>query len=83
MAAKSTTAGTPVKSCIKTLAGRYAISRGFFPPFDAHSENALISSTDTVRPPSSKRSMFSNTTFKAAGNFEKSPNPASVAAGIE
>ena len=29
IAARSTTAGTPVKSCIKTLAGRYAIS--FFP----------------------------------------------------
>ena len=83
IAARSTTAGTPVKSCINTLAGRYAISRGFFPPLVPHSANALISSTETVRPLSSKRNIFSNTTFKAAGNFEKSPNPAAVAAGIE
>jgi hypothetical protein len=33
--------------------------------------------------PSSKRSMFSSTTFSAAGSFEKSPSPASSAAAME
>jgi hypothetical protein len=41
-----------------------------------------MSSTVTVLP-SSKRSMFSSTTFSAAGSFEKSPSPASSAAGME
>ena len=83
IAARSTTAGTPVKSCIKTRAGRYAISRGFLPPSVAHSAKALMSSTDTVKPPSSKRSMFSSTTFSAAGSRPKSPSPAASAAAIE
>ena len=75
MAAKSTTAGTPVKSCISTRAGRYAISREVLPPFFAQSEKAFISSTVTVFP-SSNRNKFSKTTFNAAGNLEKSPSPA-------
>ena len=82
IAAKSTTAGTPVKSCISTRAGRYAISREVWPPFSAQSEKAFISCKLTVLP-SSKRNKFSKTTFKAAGSLEKSPNPALLAALME
>ena len=48
MAARSTTAGTPVKSCISTRAGRNAIScsRVFLL---AHFENATMSAFLTVR----------------------------------
>jgi len=42
-----------------------------------------MSSTETVKPPSSKRSMFSSTTFRLAGRREKLPSPAASAAGIE
>ena len=37
IAARSTTAGTPVKSCISTRAGRKAISRSVLPRFFSHS----------------------------------------------
>ena len=60
-----------------------AISRGLRPPLAPHSAKALMSSTDTENPPSSNRSRFSRTTFSAAGSLEKSPSPASCAAGME
>ena len=41
-----------------------------------------MSSVETVLP-SSKRSMFSSTTFSEAGSFEKLPSPASSAALME
>jgi len=42
-----------------------------------------MSSTETVNPPSSKRSRFSSTTFSEAGRLAKEPSPAASAAGIE
>ena len=39
MAARSTTAGTPVKSCISTRAGRKVISRSDLPPFLSQAAN--------------------------------------------
>ena len=61
IAARSTTAGTPVKSCINTRAGRKAIScSSFF--FFSHFATATMSSFLTVRS-SSLRSRFSSSTF--------------------
>src|SRR3546814_7192446 len=59
IAARSTTQGTPVKSWSRTRAGRYWISApvtGFF----CQSAIACASAVETVKPPSSKRSMFSS-----------------------
>ena len=61
IAARSTTQGTPVKSCISTRAGRYWISRSELRSF-CQSASAWMSSTVTVLP-SSKRSRFSSSTF--------------------
>ena len=49
MAARSTTEGTPVKSCISTRAGRKAIS-WFDVRLSSHPASALASSTVTARP---------------------------------
>ncbi len=61
IAARSTTAGTPVKSCISTRAGRKAISCSSL-RFFSHFANASMSAFFTVRP-SSLRSRFSSSTF--------------------
>ncbi len=58
MAARSTTAGTPVKSCNSTRAGRNAISRSGV-AFGLYSRSASMSSRRTVRP-SSLRNRFSS-----------------------
>ena len=68
MAARSTTAGTPVKSCISTRAGRNAISRSEVLVL-SHCATAWMSSFDTERP-SSLRSRFSNSTFIENGSRE-------------
>src|SRR5215216_7785250 len=53
IAARSTTAGTPVKSCMTTRAGRYASS----PPTDSgHEASALTSSSATNLPPQLRKS---------------------------
>ena len=61
IAARSTTAGTPVKSCISTRAGRKATSCSSL-RFFSHFDTATMSSFLTVRP-SSLRSRFSSSTF--------------------
>ena len=60
IAAKSTTAGTPVKSWRRIRDGRKAIS--FFWPLSTQFANASISALVT-EPPSSLRSRFSSRTF--------------------
>ena len=52
MAARSTTAGTPVKSCISTRAGRKLISLTDLPPFFSQSAKAAMSVFLTVLPSS-------------------------------
>ncbi len=49
MAARSTIAGMPLKSCVSTLAGRKAISAEAFPLVVSHSLNFVMSSTVTLR----------------------------------
>jgi hypothetical protein len=80
MAARSTTAGTPVKSCISTRAGRYWISRADA-RFLCQSESACTSVGVTVFP-SSKRSMFSSRTFSEKGRRETSPTASAAAARL-
>ena len=74
IAARSTTAGTPVKSCISTRAGLKAISFSaeplFWIQFAASSMSALL-----VLRPSSLRSMFSIMTFKENGSRETLDKP--------
>ena len=79
MAARSTTAGTPVKSCISTRAGRKAISRSDDLVF-SHSATALMSSLVTVRP-SSLRNRFSSSTFIENGRREMPLRPFRSAVG--
>ena len=74
IAARSTTAGTPVKSCISTRAGRKAISRSDVPLVFSQAAMALMSSLVTVRP-SSKRSRFSSSTFIENGRREMPVRP--------
>jgi len=62
MAARSTTAGTPVKSCISTRAGRKPISASPLPLVASHSTKAAMSFFVTDRS-SSWRSRFSSSTF--------------------
>jgi hypothetical protein len=71
IAARSTTHGTPVKSCISTRAGRYWISRSEVRSA-SHWTIALRSSIVTVSP-SSNRSRFSSSTFMLNGRREMSP----------
>ena len=78
MAARSTTAGTPVKSCISTRAGRKAISCSTLPRFSTHSATARRSPASTVGP--SLRSRFSSSTFIDTGRRETPERPASSAA---
>jgi hypothetical protein len=68
MAARSTTAGTPVKSCISTRAGRKLISCSTPPLLSTQAATALRSAslTDT---PSSLRSRFSSSTFIETGSL--------------
>ncbi len=79
MAARSTTAGTPVKSCISTRAGRKLISCSVAPLLSTQAANALRSSSPTEMP-SSKRSWFSSSTFSDTGRCEMPASPASSAA---
>ena len=74
MAARSTTAGTPVKSCISTRAGRKAISCSFLPRLLAQAAAASMSAFFTVRP-SSWRRRFSSTTFIEKGRSETPARP--------
>ena len=61
IAAKSTTAGTPVKSCIRTRAGWKGISTD---GFALASQVAIASTSSAVTAvPSSSRSVFSSRTF--------------------
>ena len=71
--ARSTTAGTPVKSCINTLAGRKLISLLIFPDF-LHFENSKISSFVTDFP-SSFLIRFSSRTFIENGKYDIFNNP--------
>ena len=80
MAARSTTAGTPVKSCISTRAGRKLISCSAEPLLSIQAATALRSSSPTETP-SSKRSRFSSSTFIDTGRRETPASPASSAAG--
>ena len=77
MAARSTTAGTPVKSCISTRAGRKAISAPARRSF-IQAPKLAMSSTVTVRP-SSWRSRFSARMRSETGSRERSPAAASAA----
>ena len=74
IAARSTTQGTPVKSWSSTRAGRYWISFDDSLGFCCQSITALMSSVETVKPPSSKRSRFSSSTFMLNGRREMSPS---------
>ena len=80
MAARSTTAGTPVKSCISTRAGRKLISCSTEPRFWTQAATAFRSSSLTDWP-SSLRSRFSSSTFMEIGRREMPESPASSAAG--
>ncbi|MCY1449521.1 hypothetical protein D9M71_662600 [compost metagenome] len=71
MAARSTTAGTPVKSCISTRAGRYWISRSERRSL-SQSARAPRSARVTVLS-SSQRSRFSSSTFSDMGRRCRSP----------
>ena len=66
IAARSTTQGTPVKSCSRTRAGMNEIS---FSPvlFGDHDASASMSAALT-NPASSRRSRFSSNTFNENGN---------------
>ena len=79
IAARSTTAGTPVKSCNSTRAGVNAIS---FCSFAAGSQlaSAVMSSALTKRP-SSQRRRFSSRIFKEYGRRETDGKPARSNAG--
>ena len=79
MAARSTTAGTPVKSCISTRAGRNGTSRSEV-LFFSHVAKAWMSSLVTVLP-SSNRSRFSSRTLSENGNREMPLSPFFSATG--
>jgi hypothetical protein len=79
IAARSATPGTPVKSCISTRAGRYAISSAGG-GVTAQLPSALMSSLRTVLP-SSNRNRFSSRIFSDIGNRLTAPTPACSAAG--
>jgi hypothetical protein len=80
IAARSTTAGTPVKSCIRTRAGRKAISCC---EERATSQAAIASTSATVTDfPSSKRNRFSRSTFIEKGRRDRPDSPADSAAGM-
>src|SRR6202521_2742449 len=68
MVARSTTAGTPVKSCSKTRAGMKAIS--FCATPGVHVASARMSSARTKRP-SSQRKRFSSRMRRENGSFSR------------
>ena len=74
IAARSTTAGTPVKSCSRTRAGMNAISL-VAPAAGSHSARARTSSAVTL-PPSSRRRRFSSRTFSEYGSRATRGKPA-------
>ena len=82
MAARSTTAGTPVKSCISTRAGRKAISFSSVPREVSQAAQASMSALVTLRP-SSLRSRFSSSTFIEKGSAATPARPFFSASGIE
>jgi hypothetical protein len=68
IAARSTTAGTPVKSCINTRAGMKAMS----PAGSGQAASARTSSSETSRVPARRR-MFSNRISTVFERFKRSP----------
>ena len=68
MAARSTTHGTPVKSCMSTRAGVNAIST-FGSAFGCHMASASMSAFRTARLTPSLRRRFSSSTLSAYGSF--------------
>ena len=76
-AARSTTAGTPVKSCISTRAGMNATS----PAFPGHAASARTSSSETSRVPA-RRSRFSSRIRTVCGSDVVRPIPCSVSQSI-
>ena len=82
MAARSTTAGTPVKSCMSTRAGRKPISLPAVPLSSIQAASATMSSLVTVRP-SSWRRRFSSSTFMEKGSRETPASPFASASGSE
>ena len=82
IAARSTTAGTPVKSCIRTRAGRKPISLPALPLSSSQATKPSMSVLVTERP-SSKRSRFSSSTFIEKGSFEMPASPFCSASGRE
>ena len=79
MAARSTTHGTPVKSCSRTRAGMNEISFSTF-PVAFHSASARMSSAFT-KASSSRRSRFSSRIFSENGRRDTPANPAFSSAG--
>ena len=79
IAARSTTAGTPVKSWSSTRAGANEISFCAV-LFTSHVASASTSAAFTNRP-SSWRSRFSSRIFIEYGRRAMSPNPACCSAG--
>ena len=83
MAARSTTPGTPVKSCISTRSGVKAISRASSPALAPWASGcrphaATAATSDAVtRNPSSWRSRFSRSTLTPYGRRATSPAAAS------
>jgi hypothetical protein len=73
MAARSTTAGTPVKSCISTRAGMNAMSAAGA----GHDASARTSSALTSRDPARRR-RFSSRIFTVCGSRSTSPTPCSA-----
>ena len=81
MAARSTTHGTPVKSCMSTRAGVNAIST-FGSAFACHLASAITSAFRTARLTPSLRSRFSSRIFSEYGSFFASGISASTAASL-
>ena len=79
IAARSTTAGTPVKSCSSTRAGMNAISRSA-PLLTSHAASVATSSVLT-KASSSRRSRFSSRMRSEYGSFATPGNPAASSAG--
>ncbi len=79
IAARSTTAGTPVKSWSSTRAGVNAISFCAF-AVTSHPASAFTSSPSTKRP-SSRRRRFSSRIFSEYGSRDTPLNPAFSSAG--
>ena len=75
MAARSTTAGTPVKSCMRIRAGAKAISL-LGSAVSSQPANASTSAGSTLIP-SSLRSMFSSRTFREYGRRSTPPRESS------